>query len=582
MRQTNSSHSHTHGRRVRRASLSVVLTVAVILATLGLNLLFSLFAARGLWFSDMTTYIRTSTQTSQNGQKVPVKTPYEFYTLSDGCVELLDNAFAELNAQRQGEDAEAVAVDLIFCEDPDNLMANDIMRMVYLTALSLQKQFPEIIRVSYIDVYKNPSAVQKYKTNAYTTVYASNVIIASGTEYRRLSYKDFFTYDSTSADTPWAYSGEKRFASAILAVTKAVSPVCCLMTNHGESGYSDGLLSLLRDAGYRVVEDFDLENDEIPADCRLMICIAPQRDFTGYPQIQAGQATTSEIARLDAFLDDENALMVFFDSDTPVLPNFEEYLEKWGTQICRVTDEAGLSQNYLLRDADTSLSADGQTLIGDYVTTGLGGSMTKDMRSLTYPAKVIFPNATALSFSRPFKTAYIDADTDNGIPAYTYGSYGQDGVYRQVFDVFTTGEGAIAYVGEDAVQKPTEDTVYKLMTIAIETSSEPGDRNGYTTVSHNSYVMVGASTDFLNDELLQSNAYGNTDMLAGVLRSLGADSMAARIEQYIKPFRSTEVDTSVAPISTSYKKAVTLTLTLLPAALLTGICIVVVTRRKYA
>ena len=581
MRQISPNSSRGRGRRARRASLSVVLTAVVILAVMGVNVLFSALAARGLWFTDMTTYIRTQTKTSQDGQKVKIKTPYEFYTLSDGCVELLGNSFAELDAKRQSEGAEPVEVELIFCEDPDNLMENEAQRMVYLTALSLQKRFPDIVRVSCINVYKNPSAVQKYKNNAYTTVYSSNVIIASGTEYRRLSYRDFFTFESTDASSPWAYSGEKRFASAILAVTKAVSPVCCLLTNHGESGYSDGLRTLLADAGYTVVDDFDLEHDEIPADCRLMISVGPREDLTGYPQIVSGQATVSEVARLDAFLDEENAFLVFFDPDTPVLPNFEEYLEKWGTQICRVTDEAGLSQNYLVRDAETSLSADGQTLIGDYVSTGLGGSMTADMRSLAYPAKVIFPNATALTYSRAFKTAFVDANEDNGTPAYSYGSYGQDGVYRQVFDVFTSGSAAQAYAGDDAVAKPSEDATYRLMTIAIETSTEPGDRNGYTTVSHNSYVMVGASTDFLDDELLQSNAYGNADMLAGVLRSLGQDSMAARIEQYIKPFRSTEIGTSAVP-SATYKKNMTLTLALIPAVLAAGLCITIVTRRKYA
>jgi hypothetical protein len=121
---------------------------------------------------------------------------------------------------------------------------------------------------------------------------------------------------------------------------------------------------------------------------------------------------------------------------------------------------------------------------------------------------------------------------------------------------------------------------YMLMTIASETVTSAGDRNGYTTVSHDSYVIACASTEFLCDELLASNSYGNADLLAGTLRSLGKDSMAAIIDQYLKPFVDTDVKSDL--ITDSQKTSYTILLAVLPAIILFGSGIFVTVRRKHS
>ena len=121
---------------------------------------------------------------------------------------------------------------------------------------------------------------------------------------------------------------------------------------------------------------------------------------------------------------------------------------------------------------------------------------------------------------------------------------------------------------------------YSLMTIASETVTTAGDRNGYTTVSHDSYVIACASSEFLCDELLASNSYGNADMLAGTLRALGKDSMSAIIDQYLKPFVETDVQAEL--ITPTQKKSYTTLLALLPALILFGSGIVVITKRKHS
>ncbi|MBR5798273.1 MAG: Gldg family protein [Clostridia bacterium] len=565
------------GRRFGRATRSVALTALVLVGVLLINVLFTLLASHGLWYIDLTTYSRNKTKYDASGNKITVKEDYELYTLTPGAVNLLDDTFAELNASRQNKGEENVKVELIFCDDPDNLMKNTSSRLIYMTALCLQKEFPDTIEVKTVNVKRDPSQVQKYKTTSYTTFYSTSVIVASGSEYRHLRIKSFFMEDTTTSEL-WAYSGEKRFLATIFEVTKAASPKCVLLSNHGESGYSDTFISLLEDAGYEVIRDFDLENQELPADCRLVVCVDPVKDFKGYNDIALGNATVSEIDKLDKFLDNENSMMVFFNADTPHLPTFEEYLEKWGISIIRQTDDAGDTQNALIKDPSTSLTADGKTVVGSYATAGGGASITSDMQSMSYPPKVAFRNATAFKYSPSYKRTFVEENTEEGTPAFSYGSYYSSTVYRQAFDVFNAGSGAAAYIGDTALE--AGEYPYMLMTIASETETSAGDRNGYTTVSHDSYVVACASSEFLCDELLASNSYGNADMLAGTLRSLGKDSMAAIIDQYLKPFVETDVEDG--RISQSQKTSYTVLLSVLPAVLLFGSGIFVMTRRKHS
>ena len=145
-------------RRFGRASLSVSLTVIVIAAVLLVNVLFTVFASRGLWFIDLTTYTRNKTQYDANGNKVTVGEDYELYTLTPGAITLLGDTIDELNATRQNKGEEPVEVEIIFCDDPDNLMANKFRRLIYMTALSLQKEFPDTIKVTTVNAAEQPLA----------------------------------------------------------------------------------------------------------------------------------------------------------------------------------------------------------------------------------------------------------------------------------------------------------------------------------------------------------------------------------------------------------------------------------------
>jgi hypothetical protein len=69
-------------------------------------------------------------------------------------------------------------------------------------------------------------------------------------------------------------------------------------------------------------------------------------------------------------------------------------------------------------------------------------------------------------------------------------------------------------------------------------------------------------------------------MLAGTLRSLGKDSMAAIIDQYLKPFAEEDVGENY--ITDTSKTSYTTLLAVLPSIILFGSGIFVMTRRKFA
>ena len=199
-------------RKMRYGSASVGITAAVICGVLLLNILATALCSNFLWHIDLT--------------------PEPLYTLADETEFLLEQSLSAVDAERDPKDP--VQVKIIFCADPDVLCANERTRPVYYTALELQKAFPKNITVTTEDVWDNPSSVDAYRTNAYSSIYPSQVIVASGSEFRLYNNDAFYSFYSDNLREPFAYNGEKTFVKGILAVTRAEAPICALTVNHGE------------------------------------------------------------------------------------------------------------------------------------------------------------------------------------------------------------------------------------------------------------------------------------------------------------------------------------------------------------
>ena len=590
-------------RKLRHGSASLGLCILVLVAVILLNVGMTALCTSQLWFIDLTpqsTY--TVYQETNNLQK-----QVGLYTLMDETVDYLEYIFEQANAKRE----EPVKVEIIFCDEPDQLTAQEAMRYVYYTALSLQKQFPDSIKVSWRDVWSNPSSVDMYRSTSYSTIYSSNVIIASGTEFRVSSARSFYTYDSeSSTDVPVGYNGQKQFVKQILDVTGAEAPICCLTINHGEPfaawdlndranwpEYSE-FMNVIEGAGYEI-QYLNLETDEIPENCRLILTFDPQTDFVS--AFGNENVALSETKKLDAFLDKSYSFMVFMDADTPYMPNLEEYLTFWGIEYQRANGQNANGEtvkgNYTVTDPTHALDGVGNTFIGQYpFGRGIGAAAMSDIVATGTEPKVIFGNAIPIAFSSTYDRGYVMADEESGTPAYTYAYASRDGWNRMIYDVFRAGtaESPANYSVEAGNELLNDENgvpmggsgVFNVMTISAERRTV-SEGMGYTTVNQPSFVCAVGSTEVAKNALLSSTAYGNTDALLSVLRYMGKEvnpvglSFLALYDMQIDEAYHTQTDstTGASSIAPGIMTA-TVILTVLPALTMTVAGVVVLVKRK--
>ncbi len=539
MRITNKlSGGSARSRSFRYGSVSTVLSIVLIVSIILVNIIFTMLARKFNWYIDMTKS--------------------DLFTLSEQCFEALKDV---------DED-----VTIYFCDMPDNLDADLTQQYVHYTALELAERMPNI-HVEYLDIWSNPTSVDRFKRGSDDAIYSHTVIFESGTEWRTHSVRSFYTFNSASDDTPWAYSGEKTFTSAILAVTKADSPIACFTNSHGESFSADNapLISLLESSGYKV-QTIDLMTEEIPEDCRLMIIYNPQDDFISDKD---GVADRSEIKQLDKFLDGLNAMMVFMNPDTAPLPNLEEYLEEWGIKFLREENKMGKTFSCKVKDTQHSLTQDGLTVLGEYTTAGLGASIHKPMRESGTPAKIVFRNVMPIVYPDSYsQKTYLPEDqpetsTSNNV-SYTYGYYSSSaGVSRECFDVFTSYDTAKAISDGNEVASASAIDKFKLMTVTRE------QRMIDDSHVDSSYVWACGSVDFGNEDFINSNTYGNADLLLYSLHTMGKEYVPVELE--FKVFDNTEIE----GLTTAAADAYTWTLILVPPIVMFAVGTTVIVRRKY-
>ena len=535
-------------------------TVLVIAGVLLCNVGFHALATKGLWFIDFAIPRYTSMEGT-------------LYTVSDSCITLLDQNLPgtvdAINAQRAANGEEPLKVEIIFCTDPDVLNDNQYSRYVHYTALGLQKEFSDYIDVQYVNIIKNPSAVQKYKATSATNIYSSNVIVSFGTEYRVFTVDSLFTANDSASTDYWAYNGEKKLTSGILAVTRAESPIACLTVNHGEQieGQTE-FLRLIEAAGFDI-QLLDLENETIPENCRLIITYAPQTDFFGDPNDQ-----NDEIDKLDAFLDNSYSFLYVCDPATPALPNLEEYLEFWGIDVATKTDSAGITENYLLQDKEFNVDGEGYALIATYETLGKGASFTSDLCQSGYPPTVIFDHATAIKPAENYKPTYVLEDETTGTQAYMYYSYRANGITRTMHNVFTAPATANGMV-QGEIYEPAGQYPFGIMTLTVENRTT--QETNYSVAQEPSYVCCIASTEFLSDTVLASDAYGNADVVLGALRAMGREVIPVNLD--FKAFMVYDIAETVT--TQNNPMPIMIALAVIPALICFGVGIYKNVRRKY-
>ena len=308
----------------------------------------------------------------------------------------------------------------------------------------------------------------------------------------------------------------------------------------------------------------DLTKEEIPEDCRLMIIFEPKSDFV----VADGLSDKDELKKIDEYLENDNALMVFMSSSiTTPLNNLEEYLEEWGIAFNR-EQEGSSYYPYRVQDLNNCFDDYGFSVKGQYVTYGLGNKISSPIRE--DGKTMVFHNAMPISYSNNVSIAGY-RDSEDGPVLGNYGKLSDDGQYRDVYDIFVSSKGAKALANGRG--NPNLGSPLKLMTVSVQDRSVQEDSSGIGFTNDASYVIACGCPEFVSDAALEGS-YGNSDFLSYTLRTVGHEPVPIGLT--FRWFGDYTIDI----IETKDIRTYTIVLTFIPAILSLGVGIVVLVRRK--
>ncbi len=513
-------------RSFKYSSASAVFTAAVIVLVLLANAVLTLLATMFPLFFDLTSA--------------------ELWTLSDSAKAVFKDVTDE--------------VTITFCHDKDYVESNNYLHYISNTANELDKEFPNI-NVRYVNSKLNPHLLKDYKNTAGTPIRETDVIVEKGnpdnreigekpSEFRKYALDAFFIRDDEVGI--WAYNGEEVFAAACLAVTADAAPKAYFTEGHGEA-LSDSdiaaFTSVMQLAGYEVGR-IDLTKSDIPDDCRLLIINDPKYDFAGKSIYDV--TAKSEIEVIDRFLEGNRTLMVFKNPETEYLPNLEQFLEEWGIVF----------GDGIVVDASSSLDIDGKAIVATYPDADktIAASLQKELSKADAPPKTIVKNVRPITVAN----SYTEGITEDGKSTHTY-ELSSNNAYREMSTVLLSSKNAVLEKNGEVSDSSGE---YNLLTITRELNQD-------NTGVYYAYVMAAGTSHFTSEDYLNSNTYGNRDLMYYAFRMMGREKVPADID--FKVFAKTDIENMTAAQAI---RTTVLQVTLLP--IVATVCgIVIITRRKY-
>lgn len=470
----------------RRTQLFTLITVALIVVLMGLNLILSLVGQNNSVYVDLT--------------------PEGLYSVTDKMIEECDFI----------NDLEDKKVKITFCNDPDNLSSSAVTRVTYFMALKLEQEF-ENLEVETVNVNFNPTAVAKFKTTSLSEIRPVDVIVSYGDRFRILGAENFWT---VSNDKFWSYNGEYKLATAIKSVTLAndKNPTAYFLVGHGETVYDTRdpeaagsiatlqLKELLNERGLRLGL-LDLSTvDEVPDDCALIIINNPRTDVTTDPDRYNEFGYVSDLEKLERYLTRKQGALMVAKDPTVSLPNLEDLLREWGFSF----------SNSILKDKETVHPLD-TTITAVYNTdeTSYGYAIYGDFATLGSAPKTVFKNSGAIFCS------FGDSSTVN--------EPGSADVNRRYASFLTTPASARPYAYDSLTggyDSPSDDEgVYDLAAVTTRTSFDSKTAE-YTY----SYVFCTSSAQFFSNDILANASYANYDIVSSLVNNISRMDIYASMD----------------------------------------------------
>lgn len=461
-------------KKFKYGFLSVVMSVAVIAVIVIVNTIFQNLAFKFGWYVDMTHE--------------------KMYRASDKIFEYVDKIDKDKND-----------ITVYFFTDKDNLentvySGNSIsdtslwgMKPIHELAVKLEKRY-DFISVDYIDYTSNPDKLkaiigeEKYKNSTFTDrhilivneTYQQN---ADGTpilgsdgkpveyiRYKTFSRNSFYLFDHATG-TVNAYRGDYYMTAAIMSLVRIDQPTVYFLVGHGEAvggnsaseqsnfGSATALSYLFDECGY-TLKKIDLKYDDFDASDKnsIVVLYGPQRDITSAQTVQ----TVSETDKLDAFLKrDGNSIMVFLDKKSSGLANLMSLVKKYSG--------ATVSDAKALDSGASSVSVDGYSIVGRY----------QDNKKESAFAIIDRLVSEKMAYKAVFADSYpilVPKDSNKTSAAV----------------LLPDSAGASSY-----------DAIPALLT--------------ETKLSGGGSMILCASTEFANNQMLESDVYSNKNLLMSTL-----------------------------------------------------------------
>ena len=451
-----------------------VITFAIIVVLLGLNLVLSLVGLHKSVYLDMT--------------------PEGLYSVTDRMVD--ECSFIDGLDSSDGKE-----LKIIFCDDPDNLMDSTVMRVTYFMALKLEKIFDNLT-VEEINVNFNPTAVAKYKATSLSQIGTSDIIVAYGDRYRIAKAESFWTIGEDGQY--FSYNGEYKLATLLKSVTLAndSNPVAYFVCKEEEreavlGAETEQLRNLLADRGLRV-NTIDLSDEnvkEIPSDCALLILNNPKEDFKVEEDRLDEFFYVSEIEKIDRYLTKKQGALMVAKDPSVSLPVLEDFLREWGFVLSSSTlkvpaDEGQADTSNNMTDVISSVySTDEESYA--YAIYG-------EFSSLSSAPKTVFSGAGYISCAFGVSDSVIEA-----------GSYDVSKVYSSFL---TSPATAVPYLNGSV---ENEQNSYDMAAVTTRTVFDSKTAE-YTY----SYVFCANDGDFFSNALLGNAAYANFDIMSALINNI--------------------------------------------------------------
>lgn len=413
------------------------------------------------------------------------------------------------------------SVDITILSAEDSFKKDTYYSKVHTLLQKYQNLGGDKLKISYVDPYTNPNAVQKYRDLA-SSIQSGSVILSCGDNTRVLNASDFYSMEQSASYSGYydvtGFQGEQALTSAILSVTNEETPAAYILQGHNES-ISTSLSTLFTDAGY-TANTFNLtESKEIPKDASVLVLSLPQADYT-----------EKEINMIDSFVKDGGDVIVFDGTSCPTdLPVLYAYLKEWGITI----------QSDMVLDADYNIN-EATDILAQLTDSENNSALSNSDLTL------VTPNAKSIKLS---------SDFDNGDRTVDALMESRDTSYAKVLTDETE---------YDSYNKTDTDTdgPFTLAALAEYTGNDKGGQ-----------IFVCSAGIMMSDDLMGASSLMNHTFLSNTL-----SCMQPEIEMISIPSKNLSSEPLV--MSTTAQWVVFLLLALIPLVIFIMGIVVFIRRRR--